>query len=162
LLRASSIEVAPADPQDPDAQCCLEQYFEELAARFKEGFDRDAGGADDVGEFIPPNGCLLIARLNTLPVGCGAIRTCEPGVGEIKRMWVSPTVRGLGLGRRLLEALEKVARQRRMRAVRLDTNESLSEALRLYQAAGYREIARFNNNPYAHHWFEKTLRAESN
>jgi ribosomal protein S18 acetylase RimI-like enzyme len=157
LLRASSVELMPADPLSPDAQICLDQYFAEIASRFRGGFDRDAGGATAVQDFFPPNGCLLIARLFVVPVGCGALRTLEPGVGEIKRMWVSPEVRGLGVGRRLLQELERVARKHRMRAVRLDTNESLSEAIRLYRASGFREIDRFNDNPYANHWFEKVL-----
>ncbi len=157
LLRASSVELMPADPLSPDAQICLDQYFAEIASRFRGGFDRDAGGATAVQDFVPPNGCLLIARLFVEPVGCGALRTLEPGIGEIKRMWVSPEARGLGVGRRLLQELERVARKHRMRAVRLDTNESLSEAIHLYRLSGFREIDRFNDNPYAHHWFEKVL-----
>jgi DNA-binding MarR family transcriptional regulator/ribosomal protein S18 acetylase RimI-like enzyme len=159
LLRASSVEVRLADPQGPEAQWCLDQYFAELASRFRGGFDRDtdSGGAALLKDFVPPNGGLLIAWLFGEPVACGAIRTLQPGIGEIKRMWVSPRMRGLGVGRRLLGELERVARKRKMRAVRLDTNESLSEAIRLYRVSGYREIERFNDNPYAHHWFEKTL-----
>ena len=72
-------------------------------------------------------------------------------------MWVSPAVRGLGLGRRLLAALEERAKARRVGAVRLETNRALDEAIGLYRAAGYREVAAFNDEPYAHHWFEKTL-----
>ena len=159
LLRASSVEVRAADPRSDEAQRCLEQYFAEIASRFRGGFDRDrdTGGAALLQDFVPPKGCLLIARLFGEPIGCGAIRTLQPGIGEIKRMWVSPRMRGLGVGGRLLTELERVARKRRMRAVRLDTNDSLGEAIRLYQASGYREIDRFNDNPYAHHWFEKTL-----
>ena len=81
----------------------------------------------------------------------------SPGVGEIKRMWVAPQVRGRGVGRKLLGALEHAARERRLLTVRLDTHASLAEALHLYRTSGYREIPRFNDNPYAHHWFEKTL-----
>ncbi len=157
LLRASSVEVRPADPLSPEAQRCLDQYFGELASRFRGGFDRDSGCEPPLRDFVPPNGCLLIAWLFGEPIGCGALRTFQPGIGEIKRMWVAPKMRGLGVARRLLAQLERVARKRRMRATRLDTNESLSEAIRLYRGAGYREIARFNDNPYAHHWFEKTL-----
>lgn len=72
-------------------------------------------------------------------------------------MWLAPEMRGLGVGRRLLAALEHVACERKMRAIRLDTHESLTEAIRFYRVSGYREIARYNDNPYAHHWFEKTL-----
>lgn len=157
LLRASSIEVTPDDPASVAAQLCLRRYFEELAARFPEGFDPYGGGAVDVQEFLPPQGCLLLARLHGEPLGCGAIRKLEAGVGEIKRMWVAPDARGLGLGRRLLVELERIARRRKMRLVRLDTNGTLAEAIGLYRSAGYREIPRFNDNPYAQHWFEKAL-----
>jgi ribosomal protein S18 acetylase RimI-like enzyme len=157
LLRASSVELKSADPQGPDAQHCLAQYFGELTSRFKGGFDRKADGAAAVADFVPPTGCLLIAHLYGKPVGCGALRTFDRGLGEIKRLWISPNARGLGLGRRLLEELERTAREHMMHAVRLDTNESLHEAIRLYRTSGYHEIERFNDNPYAHHWFEKTL-----
>ena len=159
LLRASGIEVRPADPQSPEAQRCLDQYFSELDARFHRGFDRGSEYEPLLRDFTPPGGCLLLAWLYGEPVGCAALRKLEPGIGEIKRMWVAPRMRGLGLGRRLLAELEQVARKRGMRAVRLDTNESLAEAIRLYRAAGYREIPRFNDNPYAHCWFEKILAA---
>ena len=73
-------------------------------------------------------------------------------------MWIAPDARGLGLGRRLLEELENEAKRHGFHVVRLDTNATLDEALALYRSSGYREIARFNDNPYAQHWFEKTLR----
>lgn len=158
LLRASGIEIAQEDPASADAERCLARYFAEIDARFDGGFDRNRGGAAELDDFVPPRGCLLLARLHSEPVGCGALRTFGPGIGEIKRMWISPEVRGLGVGRRLLAELERVAKKRRMRAIRLDTNASLAEALHLYRSAGYREIERFNDNPYAHHWFEKTLK----
>jgi ribosomal protein S18 acetylase RimI-like enzyme len=155
--RAASVELAPADPSCADAKYCLGQYFGELAARFSGGFDRVRDAAADAIDLAPPEGCLLIAQLSGQPVGCAGLRALEPGVGEIKRMWVAPAVRGMGIGRSLLRELEEVARRRGLRALRLDTNESLSEALELYRSSGYREISRFNDNPYAHHWFEKVL-----
>ncbi len=69
----------------------------------------------------------------------------------------SPAVRGLGLGRRLLAELEAHAADGGARAVRLETNRALQEAIAMYRAAGYREVAAFNDEPYAHHWFEKAL-----
>jgi len=158
LLRVSSLELRPAAPSSREAQQCLEQYFAELALRFPGGYDRQADGSAAVREFGPPKGCFLIARLHDEPLGCAALRTFAPGIGEIKRMWVSPRIRGLGVARRLLAELERVARRHHMRAVRLDTHGSLTEAIALYHASGYREIAPFNDNPYAHHWFEKSLR----
>jgi ribosomal protein S18 acetylase RimI-like enzyme len=153
----SGLTIEDQDPSGDHARYCLKAYFAELQTRFPGGFDPEAGGASAVGDFSQPTGCLKIAMLDGRPVGCGALRTLEAGVGEIKRMWVSPQVRGLGVGRSLLRALEFHARERGMRTVRLDTNASLKEAQRLYRSEGYREIARFNDNPYAQHWFEKTL-----
>ncbi len=72
-------------------------------------------------------------------------------------MWVAPHARGLGLGRRLLRELERRARENGARTVRLETNRALKEAIQLYRSSGYREVARFNAEPYAHHWFEKKL-----
>lgn len=159
LLRASSVELARTDPSSPDATRCFARYFAELSSRFRTGFDRNATGWSDVDErdFVPPKGCLLVASLFGEAVGCGALRTLAPGVGEIKRMWVAPTARGLGIARRVLHELERVARQRRLRAIRLDTNASLTEAQQLYRSLGYREIERFNDNPYADYWFEKSF-----
>lgn len=157
LLRASSVEIAQRDPSSPEATRCFDRYFADIASRFSEGFDRTANGFADAKDFAPPRGCVLIASLFGESVGCSALRTLEPGIGEIKRMWVAPSARGLGIGRRFLHELEGIARRRRMRAIRLDTNRSLNEALQLYRSSGYREIGRFNDNPYAHHWFEKVL-----
>lgn len=72
-------------------------------------------------------------------------------------MWVAPEARGLGVGRRLLEELERLARDRGAAAVRLETNRALTEAIALYRRTGYVEVEAFNEEPYAHHWFEKRL-----
>jgi len=152
-----SVEFVAVDPSAGEAQECLAQYFAELAARFDGGFDREKDAPPPLTDFTSPAGCLLLAHLDGKPVACGALRTLEPGVGEIKRMWVSSGARGLGIGRSILQRLELEAQRRKLHTVRLDTNKALPEALRLYRSAGYREIARFNDNPYAHHWFEKTL-----
>ena len=157
LMRASSIEFAPVDFRGADAERCLQNYYAELAARFPSGFQLHADDAPAAEEIAPPGGCMIVARLFGEPVGCGAMRTLEPGVGEIKRMWISPDVRGLGVGRRLLAELEQAASARELHTVRLDTNGSLAEALQLYRTSGYREIRAYNHNPYAQHWFEKQL-----
>ena len=158
LLRASSVEIVPSAPSSADARCCFNQYFGELTRRFQGGYRRSIDrAADDLSDFVPPKGSLLIARLFGAPIGCGGIRTLERRIAEIKRMWIAPSARGLGIGRRLLQELERLARRHGFRIVRLDTNDSLREALQLYQSSGYREIERYNDNPYAHHWFEKAL-----
>jgi ribosomal protein S18 acetylase RimI-like enzyme len=70
-------------------------------------------------------------------------------------MWVASSVRGLGIGRRLLAELERRADDGGARVVRLETNKALTEAIALYRSSGYREVEAFNSEPYAHHWFEK-------
>jgi DNA-binding MarR family transcriptional regulator/GNAT superfamily N-acetyltransferase len=161
LLVASTIRIAATDPRHPDARSCLREYFRELSQRFDGGFDPARSIPADDGELTPPAGVLLVATLHREPIGCGAVKFHPDAPAEIKRMWVAPAVRGLGLGRRLLDALEADAAARQVRTLRLETNRALGEAIGLYRAAGYREVAPFNDEPYAHHWFEKTLdRAE--
>lgn len=155
--QALELRVAPEDARGAVAHSCLDRYFAELAQRFPEGFDSGADAAAALDGYVPPAGEFLIAWISGEPVGCGALRAFAPGIGEIKRMWVAPQVRGRGVGRAILEALERAARARGLRAVRLDTHSSLGQARQLYRAAGYREIPRFNDNSYAHHWYEKTL-----
>lgn len=156
-MRASSVEVTSVSAYGSAARTCLDRYFDELAARFPAGYDRQSDGAAELEDFIPPAGVFLVARTSRESVGCGALRTFAPGVGEIKRMWVAPQFRGQGVARKLLGALEGAARARELHSVRLDTHSSLTQALELYRTSGYREIPRFNDNPYAHHWFEKAL-----
>jgi ribosomal protein S18 acetylase RimI-like enzyme len=90
-------------------------------------------------------------------VACGAVQTIEPRVGEIKRMWVAEDWRGFGLGRRMVLELEGISAAMGHRLVRLDTNGALTSAISLYESMGYRAVERYNDNPYAHHWFEKTI-----
>jgi DNA-binding MarR family transcriptional regulator/GNAT superfamily N-acetyltransferase len=158
LLTASMIEIAAEDAASSDARWCVEQYYAELARRFEGGFDRTRVLAPDVREFTPPAGLLLIARLRGRPVACGALRFYLRTKPDIKRMWVAPEIRGLGVGRRMLVALEQAAKASGARAVRLETNRSLKEAIDMYRRSGYREVAPFNTEPHAHHWFAKRLR----
>jgi DNA-binding MarR family transcriptional regulator/GNAT superfamily N-acetyltransferase len=157
LLIASMVQITVADPTSQDARWCIEHYFTELGERFETGFDPTLGISAQAHELVPPAGLLLVARLREEPVGCGAVKFHENTVGELKRMWVAPRARGLGLGRRLLEALEHQARQAGMTVIHLETNRTLIEAIELYRHAGYQEVAAFNDEPYAHHWFEKRL-----
>jgi GNAT superfamily N-acetyltransferase len=127
-----------------------------LARRFETGFDPGHSNPAPAEQFTPPRGYFLLARLHGDPVGCGALRVL-PGYGEIKRMWVAPESRGLGVGTRILQRLEDLARHRRLPLVRLETNRALTEAQSLYRRHGYREVPAYNDEPYAHHWFEKAL-----
>lgn len=157
LLTAGLVEVGVADPASADAQHCINAYFAELDARFDAGFDPLRSISADVEELTEPAGLILVARLRQTPIGCGALKFHREAPAEIKRMWVDPSARGLGVGRRLLAELERHARLRGVRIVRLETNRSLTEAISMYRKSGYEEVEAFNEEPYAHHWFEKRL-----
>jgi DNA-binding MarR family transcriptional regulator/GNAT superfamily N-acetyltransferase len=158
LLLAGAVELEVVDPASSAARYCVGQYFEELGRRFEAGFDPARSISADAEELTPPRGYLVLAALHGDPVGCGALK-CGPAFGEIKRMWVTPAARGLGVGRRILARLEALAADRRLPLLRLETNKSLAEAQALYRSSGYREVPAFNDEPYAHHWFEKALAA---
>ena len=121
------------------------------------GFNPDAGISAAPHELTPPAGLLLIAYLHAEAVGCGAVKHRAGAPSEIKRMWVSSSARGLGLGRRLLGELETSAARSGATIVHLETNRALTEAIALYRSAGYREVPAFNDEPFADHWFEKRL-----
>lgn len=157
LLIASMVQVSVADPASQEARWCIEQYFSELNERFDTGFDPTLGISAHAYELTPPAGFLLVARLREEPVGCGGLKFHENAPAELKRMWVAPRARGLGLGRRLLLALEDKAREAGVAVLHLETNGTLTEAIELYRHSGYQEVEAFNDEPYAHHWFEKRL-----
>ena len=157
LLTAGLVEIAVEDPTTEAAQRCIGAYFAELDSRFDAGFDPALSITADASELIEPAGLLLLGRLRGEPIGCGALKFHGRAPVEIKRMWVAPSARGLGVGRRILAELEAHARRRRVKVVRLETNRSLDEAISLYRSAGYDEVDAFNDEPYAHHWFEKRL-----
>jgi DNA-binding MarR family transcriptional regulator len=157
LLSASLMKVDDEDPASADARWCVAQFFAELNARFEVGFDPAISISADDEELRPPAGLLLVARLRRRPIGCGALKLHGDAPAELKRMWVSPDVRGLGLGGRLLRELEQRARLAGARVIHLETNRTLTEAIDLYRRNGYEEVPAFNAEPYAHHWFEKRL-----
>jgi DNA-binding MarR family transcriptional regulator/GNAT superfamily N-acetyltransferase len=157
LLNFPFTRISVEDPDSPEAKWCLEQYFAELGERFEGGFDAGRSIPADSGDLRPPRGTFLLARIDGRPVGCGAVKPAGPATGSIKRMWVSREVRGAGVGRRLLFALEKEAAGLGMALLRLETNRSLHDAQALYRRNGYREVAAFNDDPYADHWFEKRI-----
>jgi DNA-binding MarR family transcriptional regulator/GNAT superfamily N-acetyltransferase len=156
LMRAAAVEIRMEAADSAAAIWCLQEYFRELAARFAGGFDPATSISARPDELTPPDGCFAVARLDGAPVGCGALKTKDAAIGEIKRMWVAASARGLGVGRRILGVLEEQARQFGLRTLRLETNEALTEARHLYSSSGYAEVPAFNDEPYADHWFEKT------
>lgn len=157
LLRAGSVSLEPADAGSDEAREVVRRYFGDIGTRFTEPLDVTSYAASDADEMSPPDGCFLLARAGGLVVGCGGLRRHAATVGEVKRMWVEPGWRGLGLATRLLHALEDQARRTGYREVYLDTHVSLVEAQAMYRALGYRAIDRYNDNPHAGHWFAKTL-----
>lgn len=157
LLTAGMVTIDVADPRSADAKHCMESYFAELEDRFDEGFDQSLSTSVDYTEFAMPAGLLLVARLRGEPIGCGALKFHDDQPPDVKRMWIDPSARRLGVGRRLLSALEAEAMSAGATVIRLETNRALGEAIGLYHSAGYVEVPPFNGEHYAHHWFEKQL-----
>ncbi|WP_399922212.1 GNAT family N-acetyltransferase [Streptomyces kanamyceticus] len=159
LLTASTVTLDAVDPGHPDARHCLHSYFTELQQLFDTGFDPARSLLPDAGELRPPHGLFLVARTQGEPVGCAGLKLPPGAPAEIKRMWVAPHARGLGLARRFLTELEERAARHGRDTLRLDTNKALAPALGLYRSHGFREVPAFNDEPYAHHWFEKRIDA---
>jgi ribosomal protein S18 acetylase RimI-like enzyme len=157
LIRTSFVTIAEESPRQTDGRWCREQYFAELARRFDGGFDMATGDPSDSADLLPPSGYFVVARIDGEPVGCGGLKSLDAGTGEIKRVWTAAQARGIGVAGRIMQHLEERAREMGFSTLRLDTNKSLVEAQALYRRLGYREIGRYNDNPYAHHWYEKRL-----
>jgi DNA-binding MarR family transcriptional regulator/GNAT superfamily N-acetyltransferase len=157
LLTAASVEITPVDPEDPDSRYCLAEYVAELNRRSERGFDPSVGATALPHEVRPPAGRFFVAYLHGEAIGCGAVKHHGGAPAEIKRMWIAPAARGLGLGRRLLAELEACALTGGARTARIETSAALTEALALYRSTGWVEVPPFNDEPFADHWFEKTL-----
>jgi DNA-binding MarR family transcriptional regulator/N-acetylglutamate synthase-like GNAT family acetyltransferase len=160
LVRAATVSFEPADLGSPVGQDVVGRYFAEIGRRF--GFDPSGETEKDSKLLTPPTGVFVVAVSDGEPVACGGLHTIAPladgrRAGELKRMWVHDDWRGAGLGSRLLRHLEDQARRLGHDVVRLDTNAVLTEAISMYQRAGYRAIDRYNDNPWATNFFEKSL-----
>lgn len=155
ILRKAEVTIDEVDPASGDAQHCLHAYAAELDERFPEGFALSRLVRPE--ELRASAGVCLVARDAHQAVACAVLRPVDPGVAEIKHLWVAPDARGLGLSRHLLFELERLALARAMTTVRLDTHSALTEAIHLYRTAGYVEIPAYGTNPHAHVWFEKRL-----
>ena len=157
LLMAASVEIRAVDPEDRDALHCLREYVAELNRRSTRGFDPSVGATALPNEVRPPAGQFFVAYLHDEAIGCGAVKHHADAPAEIKRTWIAPQARGLGLGRRLLETLESCAKQAGAEVAHIETSAVLTEALTLYRSAGWVEVPAFNEEPFADHWFEKRL-----
>ena len=156
-LRRDHIILEEQDPRHEDARYCLSEYYGELARRFEKGFDVSLSRDPDAKDMIRPRGAFLVALSDRLPIGCVGLKGSDGEVAEIKRLWVAPSARGLGLAKRLMTAAETIARELSVKILRLDTNSALPEATQLYRGTGWNEIDRFNDEPYPDTFFEKRL-----
>ena len=150
------IEIEVGRGDDPEAR----EFLAAMEAWVTEGFGPatpDRTSTVTAEEMVPPAGAFVIVREGGRAVAGGGVRRLADGVCEIKRMFVVPDARGHGHGRRLLEALESAAIDLGYRFARLDTAQSMTTALAMYRAAGYREIPDYNGNSYASFWGEKEL-----
>lgn len=148
----------PAD--DPDSLALLAEYFEERANGFLGGGYSVA--RVDPAAFAHPAGAFVVAVDDGGPIGCGGVKSIgadESGRErfEVKHLYVRPSARGTGTGRRLLEDLEQRAVRLGARRLVLDTNASLVAAGSLYRSSGYVETAPYNDNPNATHWYSKDI-----
>jgi len=158
-LQRDRIVIEEANPRSEPARACLQAYYDELARRFAHGFDVKLSRDPDADDMIRPRGAFLLAWSDGLPVGCVGLKGAREQPAEVKRLWVSPAARGLGLARRLMSAVEDAARALSIPVLRLDTNSALPEAIELYRKSGWVEIPRFNDDPYPDAFFEKRLDA---
>ena len=156
-LRAAAARFEVVDPTGTEATEAMQAYFDELDERFPGGFEPGDALGRGAAPMAAPSGVFVLARIGDDVAACGGVQRHDDDTGEVKRMWVAPGWRGTGLGRRMLAELERRAAELGFRRVVLDTNGTLDEALALYGSSGYAAIDRYNDNPYAQHWFAKSL-----
>jgi GNAT superfamily N-acetyltransferase len=154
--RARSVREIPAE--SPEAQRLLTAFRDEMRERYV-GLDTAAGRAEPVTPegLVPPKGRFLGLYVDRRLVACGGIRLLEPGVAEIKRMYVARDLRRRGLGRQILAALEQAARSLGCDRIQLDTGERQPEAKALYIESGYGTTQAYNEMPPGTFWAEKKL-----
>jgi GNAT superfamily N-acetyltransferase len=157
VMLQDHVDLRDADPDEPAAIACLTAYYQLLAEKIA-GVTPDmlTLPLPDAAKYRPPHGAFLIAWSDDLPVGCASLRPLEPGVAEVKRLWIDPVARGQGLARRLMRALESRARDMGFAHLKLDSNAALTEAIALYRSDGWTEIAPYTGFP-ANVWLGKRL-----
>ena len=151
---AISLREEPADGRG--AAPLLASFAAELAVLYP-GWHPGVGPRAEPVDFAGPGGAFVVAYEGERAVGCGGLKRLDEQTAEIKRMFVAPQTRGRGVARAILAWLERAAAERGYGAIRLDTGPEQPHAAALYRSAGYREIADYNANPAASHWFEKPL-----
>jgi putative acetyltransferase len=133
------IEIALENPDQPEVAVLLQASDAYMASLYPA----ESNHMLDVGALKQPEVAFLVARVDGKALGCGAVVDSGEGWAEVKRMFVSTDARGLKLGRRLLEEIEAIARERGARRLRLEMGGGQPEALGLYRSAGFVEIGPF-------------------
>jgi DNA-binding MarR family transcriptional regulator len=145
------------DPREERALYCLGEYYAELARRFENGFEVSLSADPQADDMVRPRGAFILAMSDGLPIGCVGLKGTDKGYAEVKRLWVAPSARGLGLAKQFMDVTEKTARELGIKTLRLDTNRALPEAINMYRKSGWTEIERFNDDPYPDYFFEKHI-----
>jgi ribosomal protein S18 acetylase RimI-like enzyme len=163
MMPASPIRVSAASPASAAAENVSFRYYEDIVSRYhgrpallQEIVSAQAGYPSH--DLRPPRGLLLLARQGHAVLGCAGMRIRPGQIGEVTRVFVEPAARGQGVGRLLMQNLERECRAVGLTAVRLDTRTDLVEARGLYASLGFIEGEAHNTDPYANHWFRKELR----
>jgi GNAT superfamily N-acetyltransferase len=141
--QVGQFDIAAEDVDSADATRLIAELSAELARRYN--FADDGSGHFHPEDVAVPRSVFLLSRLNGRAVACGALRSLEGDVAELKLMYVESAVRGRGLSKRLLTALEDFARNMGYVALRLETADRQPEAIGLYQSAGYHRIEPFGS-----------------
>ncbi|MES2144898.1 MAG: bifunctional helix-turn-helix transcriptional regulator/GNAT family N-acetyltransferase [Pseudomonadota bacterium] len=157
VMLRDDVDIREADPDDPAALHCVGAYYRQLRDTF-DAFTPDMLPLPlpDAVKYRPPHGVFLIAWSDDLPIGCVSLRPLEPGLAEVKRLWVDPIARGQGLGLRLMRTIEARARDLGFARLRLDSNTGLTAAIALYRSDGWAEIPAYTTPP-ANIWMTKRL-----
>lgn len=159
MTSATEIEFRAVALDDGDGAALVQAKRDEMAVVY-DGLDFDSPTMPtaSAAELGPPHGTFLVGYEAGEPICCGGIKRLDEHHCELKRMYVVPHARGCGVARRLLVALEQVARERGYAVARLATGPRQPAAQRLYESAGYVAIANFNDDPAASFFGEKPLR----
>jgi putative acetyltransferase len=137
---------AESPPEIDAARTLMREYAQFLGEDLSfQGFEKELSGLP--GKYAPPSGALFLARVGNDLAGCVALRKLSPGICEMKRLFVRPQCRGLGIGRLLARRVIEEAEALGYKAMRLDTLERLRSAVELYQSLGFRQISPYCENP---------------